>query len=107
MKWWSVWETPKRAACGPKQSVITPSTNSSRLAGRPAPLNIDTNSRRFCARSSINCNKMKLYLKLLTYLVSKIGFEIEGPEFQSQQPACKPFTEQARKGSGRAMVKEL
>ena len=27
MKWWSVWETPKRAACVPRQSVTTPSTN--------------------------------------------------------------------------------
>ena len=47
MKWWSVWETPKRPACGPRQSVTTPSTTSSRLVGRPAPLNIGTNSRKF------------------------------------------------------------
>ena len=66
MKWWSVWETPKMVACGPRQSVTTPSTNSSRLVRRPAPLNIDTNSRQFCARTSINCNKLKLYLKLST-----------------------------------------
>ena len=66
MKWWSVWETPKREACGPRQLVITLSTNSSRLVGRPVPLNIDTNSRQFCALSSSNCNKLKLYLKLST-----------------------------------------
>ena len=66
MKWWSVWETPRGAACGPRQLVTSPSTNSLRLVGRPAPLNIATNSRQFCARGSSNCNKMKLYLKLST-----------------------------------------